>query len=177
MNIISFAWTTPAVVARRKTRTRREWSENYARKFKAGSICQGYDKGPRVGGKPIHLIRIMRDPWIQNTSELTECDFESEGFQYMAEQGFKIKGQDLYAFFDQWIDAAIDLYVVDFSYVWDMAFDKGCAYWESHNHAIACGVACEREKLPRVLGQMCWDCKLPCARAVIRSAEPVQRRC
>ena len=93
MMIVSFAWTTPAVVARRKTRTRREWSENYASKFKAGRICQGYDKGPRVGGKPIHLIRIMCDPWIQNTSELGDDDFEYEGFNYMEENRILFRGK------------------------------------------------------------------------------------
>ena len=176
MMIVSFAWTTPAVIARRKTRTRREWSENYASKFKAGSICQGYDKGPRVGGKPIHLIRIMRDPWIQNTSELGDDDFEYEGFNYMEENRILFRGKPVRQFFEEWKALAIDLYVVDFSYVWDMAYDKGCAYRESHYHAIACGVACEKEKLPRVLGQMCYKCSLPCARGKV-SAEPVQGRC
>ncbi|MDD5547037.1 MAG: hypothetical protein PHO67_07805 [Candidatus Omnitrophica bacterium] len=166
MNIISFAWTTPAIVACHKTRTRRQWSKDYAQKFKGGSACQAYDKGPRVGGKLIHIIRILKDPWIQNTSEMTEDDFEAEGFQYMQDQGFKLKGQDLREFFEAWKAAAEDLYVVDFTYVWDMAFDEGCAYREGHLHAIACGVPDEPEKLPRPLGQMCYECRKSCARKV-----------
>ncbi|MFA5376731.1 MAG: hypothetical protein WC455_13365 [Dehalococcoidia bacterium] len=168
MNIISFAWTTPAIQARRKTRTRRHWSASYAAKFRENSICQGYDRGPRVGGKPIHLIRLVRAPWIQNTSEMTAYDYEAEGFAYMDEQHILFRGKTCFQFFDEWIDAAEDLYVVDFSYVWDMAFDRLCAYREAHNHAVACGVADERPKLPRPLGQMCAECKLDCARVDLR---------
>jgi len=164
VNIISFAWTTPAIVARKKTRTRREWSQPYAAKFRENSICQAYDKGPRVGGKLVHLIRIMRDPWIQNTRDLSEDDYILEGFKYMDEQGILFRGMTCAHFFDQWIDAAEDLYVVDFDYVWDMAFDRGCAYREAHYHAAACRVPDDRPKLPRPLGQMCAVCKLSCAR-------------
>lgn len=36
MKIISFAETTPALLADAKTVTRREWAEKHARSFKAG---------------------------------------------------------------------------------------------------------------------------------------------
>jgi hypothetical protein len=178
MKIISFAWTTPAVVARRKTRTRRQWSENYAKTFKANDVCQGYDKNPRIGGQLVHLVRLTRDPWIQNTSEMGDDDFEYEGFCYMEEQRILFRGQPVREFFEEWKVAAEDLYVVDFSYVYDMAYDEGCGYRESHNSAVACGrKTAERPRLPRPLGQMCWGCSLPCARSVVKGAKPVQGRC
>lgn len=163
MNIISFAWTTPAIVARKKTRTRRAWSPPYAAKFRENSICQAYDKGPRVGGKLIHLIRIMRDPWIQNTRDLSEDDYALEGFAYLDEYGFfcaGLKGLSGREFFDQWKSAAEDLYVVDFSYVYELAFTSKCAYRGCESD----GMEDFRYRIPRPLGQMCAVCKLSCAR-------------
>ena len=161
MNIISYAWTTPAVVARRKTRTRRSWSPSYADKFRENSICQAYDKGPRVGGKLIDYILIVRKPWIQNTRDLSEEDYELEGFACLDEYGFFCKGLNGLSgreFLDQWKKAAEDVYVVDFRYVDNLTYAKGCAYasCQSRLHDLP--------RLPRVLGQMCSVCKLNCIR-------------
>jgi len=49
MKIISFAWTTEASLAGRKTATRRCWSEGYARRFKSGDLVQAYDRNPSGG--------------------------------------------------------------------------------------------------------------------------------
>ena len=163
MNIISFAWTSPAVRARRKTRTRRSWSPSYAEKFRENSICQAYDKGPRVGGKLIDYILIVRKPWIQNTRDLSEEDYELEGFAYLDEHGFFCKGLHGLSgreFLDQWKGAAEDVYIVDFRYVDDLTFSKKCAYYGCRGNASEE----ERYRLPRVLGQMCSVCKLNCIR-------------
>ncbi len=162
MKIISFAWTTPAVVARRKTQTRRQWSDSYAKMFKANDICQGYDKGPRVGGQLISLVRLTRDPWIQNTSEMGDDDFQYEGFEYMEEQRILFRGQPVREFFKEWKAAAEDLYVVDFSYVDNLACIGECGY------AHCSSPADDHPRLPRPLGQLCWGCSLPCARVVQR---------
>ena len=162
MLIVSFAWTTPAVRARRKTRTRRSWSPSYAEKFRENSICQAYDKGPRVGGVWIDYIRLVRAPWIQNTRELNQDDYELEGFAYMDEWGFLcppegILGRD---FLERWKAAAEDVYVVDFEYVDDLTYKKGCAYANCRGKTERCDLP----RLPRVLGQMCAVCKMNCIR-------------
>lgn len=38
MRIISFAWTSPALLAGAKTVTRRDWDDSYARRFSAGEL-------------------------------------------------------------------------------------------------------------------------------------------
>ena len=58
MKIISFAWTTPQLLARKKTVTRRDWNDGYARQFKTADMIQAYDKSARNGGKRVALIKI-----------------------------------------------------------------------------------------------------------------------
>jgi uncharacterized protein YqfB (UPF0267 family) len=58
VKIISFAWTTPQLLAGKKTVTRRDWSDKYARQFRAGDLVQVYDKSPRAGGKRVAVIEI-----------------------------------------------------------------------------------------------------------------------
>ncbi|MBW2053822.1 MAG: ASCH domain-containing protein [Deltaproteobacteria bacterium] len=49
MKIVSFAWTTEALLAGRKTVTRRCWNERYAGRFKSGDLVQAYDRNPSGG--------------------------------------------------------------------------------------------------------------------------------
>ncbi|HWP58983.1 MAG TPA: hypothetical protein VNL14_13910 [Candidatus Acidoferrales bacterium] len=58
MTIISFAHTTPQLLERSKTVTRRDWTDKHAQKFRAGEVVQAYDKSPRCGGKRVCFIRI-----------------------------------------------------------------------------------------------------------------------
>ena len=44
MRIISFAWTTEALIQGKKTQTRRFWKDRYAKSFKKGDLIQAYDK-------------------------------------------------------------------------------------------------------------------------------------
>ena len=55
MKIISFAWTTEALLAGIKTCTRRDWNDDYARRFKNGEFCQAFDRNPRAGGKRVGI--------------------------------------------------------------------------------------------------------------------------
>jgi hypothetical protein len=43
---ISFAWTTPALVADRKRCTRRDWSADYAARFREGFRALGIEMDP-----------------------------------------------------------------------------------------------------------------------------------
>lgn len=83
--IISFAWTTAALLAGRKTVTRRQWMRSYAEKFYKGQIIDAYDKQPRFGGKRIAVIQLTHDPVYQLDADMPDADFEGEGFAFMAE--------------------------------------------------------------------------------------------
>lgn len=82
--IISFAHTTPALLAGAKTVTRRTWTAEHARRFRAGMLVDAWDHVPRVkGARKVAVIRITRDPWTQNTRDLAEEDYIREGFAWL----------------------------------------------------------------------------------------------
>jgi len=93
VKIISFAWTTPALLARRKTCTRRDWDANYALRFKAGELVQAYDKSARVGGKKVGVIRLVGDPFYSPL--MPDDDYEAEGLAWMEEQGLMVPVTDI----------------------------------------------------------------------------------
>ncbi len=121
MKVISFAWTTAALLAGAKTCTRRNWSPNYARKFHKGDLVAAYDRSPRFGGKQVVTIRLTCDPYLENTAKMTSADYDAEGLHWMAEnnilmpvsaaRGRYVSAQD---FFRQWRFAAEDVWVVRF---------------------------------------------------------------
>jgi len=123
--IISFAWTTDALLAGAKTCARRGWSLEHVRKFRPGQLSQAYDRSPRVGGKQIAIIRHTRHPYLQPTSQMTEADYIAEGFAWMEENGLMVpvkdKGRTLMLhprrFFEIWKLSGAAPYVVRFELV------------------------------------------------------------
>ena len=112
--IISFAWTTPAFLARRKTRTRREWSDDYAKRFHVGDIVQAWDHVPRVkGAKKIGELKITGLK-KESISLMPDGDFEKEGFAYLAENSYSFLDQEPHDYFDKWKSAGGDYWVIDF---------------------------------------------------------------
>ena len=95
MKIISFAWTTPALLAGRKTCTRRNWNNNYARSFKLGEQEQAYDKSPRIGGQQVGIVRLVVEPIY--TMDMPEEDYEAEGLAWMEEQGLMVPVTDIHS--------------------------------------------------------------------------------
>ena len=85
MKIISFAWTTPALVARRKTVTRRHWKERFALGFKEGEEVWAYDKQARNHGHAVAVIRLTRAPYLELYNDMPDDDFEAEGFKFFEE--------------------------------------------------------------------------------------------
>ncbi len=82
--IISFAWTTPALIAGFKTVTRRQWNARYAGSFKTGDLVQAWDKSPRTGkGQRVGWIRLTKDPYLEITQDMPDSDYEAEGFEYL----------------------------------------------------------------------------------------------
>ncbi len=125
--IISFAWTTEAVLAGRKKRTRRYWSIEYAKRFALGSTHQGYNRLPRVGGNQIGVLTITQIPHMQQTTSMTEEDYELEGLKYMEEVGLyipvrtidgkKVPPMHPRRFFEAWKEANDNPIVIDFDFI------------------------------------------------------------
>lgn len=85
MKIISFAYTTPALLAGRKTVTRREWKDSWAERFKKDEFVQAYDKDARYGGKKVAVIQLTEKPYKEELIKMPFADYEGEGFRYLDE--------------------------------------------------------------------------------------------
>ncbi len=87
MKHISFAWTTDALLAGRKTCTCRGWERDYAERFKANDLIAAYDRSPRYKGKQIATLRLTHDAYYGTLSDLfDDGGYEAEGFAYYDEQ-------------------------------------------------------------------------------------------
>lgn len=83
MQIISFAWTSPALVAGEKTVTRRDWNDDYAKRFRPGDLVAAYNRSPRHRGEQIATIRIVSVTW-EFFDEMPDSDYAGEGLEYLA---------------------------------------------------------------------------------------------
>ena len=84
--IISFAYTTPALLEGQKTVTRRDWKDEHAAKFRPGVLVDAYDRTPRRRGRKVATIRILsvtREP----DAAMPDSDYEAEGFAYLHQLG------------------------------------------------------------------------------------------
>jgi hypothetical protein len=121
VKIISFAYTTPALLAGRKTCTRRNWAPRYAALFNGGELVQAWDKSPRIGGKRIGTIRLLQEPRLEPLNEMPDSDYEAEGFAYLHQYELNI-GQTIWgswskADFDRWRQSGEKAYVIRFESV------------------------------------------------------------
>ena len=92
MKIISFAWTTPALLAGAKTVTRREWSDGYARTFHRGDLVAAYDRNPRAHGKQVATIELTFDPYQEQLWQAPAEEYDHEGLAWMAKRGLTLPG-------------------------------------------------------------------------------------
>lgn len=90
--IISFAETTPALLAGEKTVTRRDWKSTFAAAWKAGDEAIAYSKNPRNGGKPVARIRLTDAPYLESSERVPYADFVHEGFAYLRDHGLTLFG-------------------------------------------------------------------------------------
>jgi hypothetical protein len=81
------AWVLPALLAGEKTCTRRNWTDDYAARFKLGDLVDVLDKDRRAGGKVVARIRLTADPVKQHISEMLDTDYKAEGFLHMHNNG------------------------------------------------------------------------------------------
>lgn len=80
--IISFAWTTPALLAGQKTVTRRDWNPKHAARFEVGMLVDAWDKSPRFKGHKVATIRLTETPHQELSSDIPDADWYAEGFEY-----------------------------------------------------------------------------------------------
>ncbi len=82
--IISFAATTEALLAGRKTMTRRRWKQrhydSWLTAFQLGwRRHKAYDRSPRCGGRQIGWIWLTGIPYWERLCDMPEEDVAAEG--------------------------------------------------------------------------------------------------
>lgn len=118
MKIISFGKTTPALLAGRKTVTRREWNPKHAASFSAGELVQAWNQSPRVkGSRRVGTIRLTEKPYRASTLLIPPDDWEAEGFGYMTLHRIEIDGGTPLALWEAWHERSVMLWVVRFELV------------------------------------------------------------
>ena len=75
MRIISFAWTTQALLQGHKTVTRRMWTKQLVN---PGDLVQAYNRSPRFKGKPVAVIKIL-SIYTEPLSKVTDEEERKEG--------------------------------------------------------------------------------------------------
>lgn len=134
--IISFGWTTPALLAGQKTVTRRDWSPKHAAKFKDGMLVDAWNTSPRnvhMSPRKVAVIRLTDTPELQLTCRTADVDWFAEGFQYLSEHGLKVGKETPRELWEKWHKHTDRwLYVVRFEVV---------EFLEAQHHiAIATGM-------------------------------------
>lgn len=112
--LISFAWTTAALIAEVKTCTRRDWSDEYALKLRVGEELTAYDHLPRAHGRPVARIRLTEHPVKESTADAPPEDWEREGFAYLEEHGYSVNGVTPRELWESWHTHPQPLWVIRF---------------------------------------------------------------
>ena len=115
--MISFAWTTPALLCGRKTVTRRGWKDSWARGFNRGDLVAAYDRQPRYGGQQVATIQLEEQPYKESTKLAPWSDYEAEGLAYLESIGAKVDGLAPKTFWKAWHLFPKEMWVVRFSLI------------------------------------------------------------
>ncbi len=92
--ILSFAWTTDALLSGKKTCTRREWSDCTTKAglnaYRQGRLMhQAWTNAPFVqGARKVADIRLTQLPYQEQLADMTEFDLEAEGGLWAAKEEF-----------------------------------------------------------------------------------------
>lgn len=117
MRIISFAWTVPALIARRKTCTRRNWERAYAESWRKGEYAAAYDRSPRMHGSQVGIVRLTEKPYKESTGQMPADDYENEGLAWMEEQLLLIREISPRQFWQEWIETNETIWVIRFEII------------------------------------------------------------
>lgn len=122
--ILTFRWTTEALLAGKKTVTRREWTDRHAAKFREGMIVDAWDKNPRNHGRRVARI-LVKSVTRERSGTMPREDYRNEGFAYLYGK-YGIEGASLTAF-EAWRRADVPLWVVRFVVIESMSVDEWLA--------------------------------------------------
>ena len=154
MKAISFAWTTPALLAGQKTMTSRFWkTDEYAQTFKIGEPIYALDTQYWLGGKPLAVIRLQEPlyqlvppgPWegsaVAKTALLLPSDWQDEGFEYMSVNRWLLDGLEPIRLWESWQANVPDRHVIRFTVEELTDWGKTCleAIWafdKKYDHAV-----------------------------------------
>lgn len=110
--IISFSWTTPALLAGQKTKTRREWKAAHAERVEAarqaGKLFEAWNYAPRVVTRNPHQIAVIRltEPVrLIRRNDLPPEDWEAEGFEYLTQHSHTLHGLTPRQVWNAWANA------------------------------------------------------------------------
>lgn len=88
--ILSFGYTTAALLAGVKTVTRRDWKprtlDSYRQALVTGNTVDGYNTSPRVGGTWIAVVKL-KGIAVEPISAMPDSDYEAEGFAWLHARG------------------------------------------------------------------------------------------
>lgn len=160
--IVSFAWTTPALLAGAKTMTRRDWSISHAAKFRTGMLVDAWNYTPRVNSArrgiaiahKVATIRIARAPYRTWSTDLTEEDYDREGFNWLRAQGL---WQEVGEVVEAWGRDRRLLYVLEFELV-ERVCQCGAKIVDGKGGLIADGIVAGREDMRRQEWRCCAAC-------------------
>ena len=114
---ISMAYVTPSVVARRKSKTRRTWKKEYAKRFKAGDVLDATSQQYRFGGVHVADIELKEDPYLENIGDWAGREeelYEEEGFAFMEDTNIVPEHAPLLKLACGWVQSFETFYVVPF---------------------------------------------------------------
>ena len=116
--IISFGWTSPALLAGVKTCTRRDWTEHHASWFRAGDLVDAWNTSPRnVRANPHKIATLRLTADVVLSREYPVSDYEAEGLHWLDDLGYKIHGIRAKVLWLAWQQEKPALYVVRFEVV------------------------------------------------------------
>src|SRR3990172_739702 len=114
---IAFAWTTPALLAGRKTVTRREWDDRYAAQFHCGDLVAAWDRQPRYGRHRVAVLKLTTQPIKESTASAPPEDYEREGFLWMETHGLLLAGVSPEEVWRSWHEDPQDRWTIRFELV------------------------------------------------------------
>ena len=82
--------------------------------FREGTQIQARDGSPRFQGRQVAVISLVRDAYLERTSQAPDSDYRAEGLEWLEQQGIKIRGMEPREFWDEWKAADELVYVVRF---------------------------------------------------------------